>query len=418
MKCAKKIISIALVLMLALSAMVLPTSAAEPVVTVDVIPEYQGQIRGYDYYKFSVYLDSTLSLSAYQMSITWDNSVWQMLRASNFADQAAFIANMCIDQDDTKNIMYTSSDAYINYGGGNWDYGSEGGYSLMPGDGTPPTFAKISDDLLGTELKDAGYTGLYTTWMVDSTDEYLCLSGGTLNGYNAPTSGKQMVISWYMRLKDGVQPGTYEVGFNAKQLSRLTATYCTEDAITAPVAGKNVKSITQDQVTYTNAMVKVGEAGPVVTKTQAEVKMTLNEDKTAVDYAAAPFQFRVISSISEEDWNTYFGGNGQNINAVGFVAYKGDGAFDMETAKSVAMGGSVADYQAAKTDYIQKRDGQPANFGARIDFTARENVKDVTYIAFVQYDTDQYAFYDTSYSVALNQNYDTIVRDYAGFINA
>ena len=155
----------------------------------------------------------------------------------------------------------------------------------MPGDGTPPTFAKISDDLLGTELKDAGYTGLYTTWMVDSTDEYLCLSGGTLIGYNAPTSGKQRVISWYMRLKDGVQPGTYEVGFNAKQLSRLTATYCTEDAITAPVAGKNVKSITQDQVTYTNAMVKVGEAGPVVTKTQAEVKMTLNEERNLSQWA-------------------------------------------------------------------------------------------------------------------------------------
>ena len=159
-------------------------------------------------------------------------------------------------------------------------------------------------------------------------------------------------------------------------------------------------------------------AGPAVTKTQAEVKMTLNEEKTAVDYAAAPFQFRVISSISEDDWNTYFNGDGSNIESVGFVAYKGDGAFDMETAKSVAMGGSAADYQAAKTDYIQKVDGQAANFGARIDFTARENVKDVTYIAFVQYDTDQYAFYDTSYSVALNTNYDTIVRDYAGFINA
>lgn len=157
-------------------------------------------------------------------------------------------------------------------------------------------------------------------------------------------------------------------------------------------------------------------AGPAVTKTQAEVKMTLNEEKTAVDYAAAPFQFRVISSISEDDWNTYFNGDGSNINSVGFVAYKGDGAFDMETAKSVAMGGSAADYQAAKTDYIQKVDGQPANFGARIDFTARENVKDVTYIAFVQYDTDQYAFYDTSFDADLNSNYDDIVSQYAGFI--
>lgn len=418
MKCAKKIISVALVLMLALSAMVLPTSAAEPVIKADVVAEYQGQTSGgYDYYKFSVYLDSTLSLSTYQLNITWDNAVWQMLRATNFADQSAFIANMCIDKNDTNNIMYQASDAYATYGGGNWDYGgSDGGYVLMPGDGTAPTLAKVSNTNMGAELTEAGYTGLYSTWMIDFTDSYMALSGGTLNGYNSPVSGRQMVLSWYMRLKDGVQPGNYEVGFNAKQLYRLTGTYNTEDAVESDLVGKNFKSIAPEQVTYTNAIVKVGEAGPAVTKTQAEVKMTLNEEKTAVDYAAAPFQFRVISSISEDDWNTYFNGDGSNINSVGFVAYKGDGAFDMETAKSVAMGGSAADYQAAKTDYIQKVDGQPANFGARIDFTARENVKDVTYIAFVQYDTDQYAFYDTSFDADLNSNYDDIVSQYAGFI--
>ena len=418
MKCAKKIISVALVLMLALSAMVLPTSAAEPVIKADVVAEYQGQTSGgYDYYKFSVYLDSTLSLSTYQLNITWDNAVWQMLRATNFADQSAFIANMCIDKNDTNNIMYQASYAYATYGGGNWDYGgSDGGYVLMPGDGTAPTLAKVSNTNMGAELTEAGYTGLYSTWMIDFTDSYMALSGGTLNGYNSPVSGRQMVLSWYMRLKDGVQPGNYEVGFNAKQLYRLTGTYNTEDAVESDLVGKNFKSIAPEQVTYTNAIVKVGEAGPAVTKTQAEVKMTLNEEKTAVDYAAAPFQFRVISSISEDDWNTYFNGDGSNINSVGFVAYKGDGAFDMETAKSVAMGGSAADYQAAKTDYIQKVDGQPANFGARIDFTARENVKDVTYIAFVQYDTDQYAFYDASFDADLNSNYDDIVSRYAGFI--
>lgn len=417
MKSAKKILSVALVLMLALSVMVLPTSAAEPVVKADVVAEYQGQTSGgYDYYKFSVYLDSTLSLSAYQMNITWDSAVWQMLRATNFADQSAFVANMCIDKTDPENIMYDKSEAYQNYGGGNWDYGSDDGYVLMPYDGTQPTFAKISNDNMGVELTDAGYTGLYSTWMVDFTDSYMTLSGGTMNGYDSPTSGRQMVLSWYMRLKDDVAPGSYEVGFNAKQFARLTGTYNTMDAVESDLVGVNKWSIAPEHVTYTNAVVKVGEAGPAVTKTQAEVKMTLNEDQTAVDYAAAPFQFRVISSISEDDWNTYFNGDGSNINSVGFVAYKGDGAFDMETAKSVAMGGSAADYQAAKTDYIQKVDGQPANFGARIDFTARENVKDVTYIAFVQYDTDQYAFYDTSFDADLNSNYDDIVSQYAGFI--
>lgn len=168
------------------------------------------------------------------------------------------------------------------------------------------------------------------------------------------------------------------------------------------------------------ATATIGEAapaGPAVTKSNAEVKMVLNAEKNAVDFSAdKAFQFRVTSSISEEDWNTYFGGNGQNINAVGFVAYNGDGAFDMETAKSVAKGGSAAGYTAATTDYIQKVDGQPANFGARIDFTARENVKDVTYIAFVQYDTDQFAFYDTSFDADLNSNYDKLVSQYASFI--
>lgn len=232
------------------------------------------------------------------------------------------------------------------------------------------------------------------------------------------------IVEVYLRLNDSANPDGAKFSFGIGQgTSSKSVAYDANPTLdkfyvlqtSKPTNILDLSSIPTPDYTYTAAPVVTG---PAVTKTQAEVKMTLNEEKTAVDYAVAPFQFRVISSISEDDWNTYFNGDGSNINSVGFVAYKGDGAFDMETAKSVAMGGSAADYQAAKTDYIQKVDGQAANFGARIDFTARENVKDVTYIAFVQYDTDQYAFYDTSYSAALNQNYDTIVRDYAGFINA
>lgn len=419
MKCAKKIISVALVLMLALSVMILPTSAAEPVIKADVVAEYQGQTSsGYDYYKFSVYLDSTLSLSTYQLNITWDDAVWQMLRATNFADQSAFIANMCIDKNDTNNIMYQASDAYATYGGGNWDYGgSDGGYVLMPGDGTAPTFAKVSNTNMGAELTDAGYTGLYSTWMIDFTDSYMALSGGTLNGYNSPVSGRQMVLSWYMRLKDGVQPGNYEVGFNAKQLYRLTGTYNTEDAVESDLVGKNFKSIAPEQVTYTNAIVKVGEAGPAVAKAKSQVKMT----PIAADKVADAFDFRVTSAISDADWDTYFantaaGGNNA-ITKVGFVAYKGTDGFDLETAKSVAKGGSAAGYDVATTDYIQKADdSSDAYFGAIIKVTSAETRSDATYIAFVEY-TDaegatQYAFYDAAEQALLNTNYTTIVNDY------
>lgn len=418
MKFVKKIISVALVLMLALSAMVLPTSAAEPVITAEVVPEYQGQIRGYDYYKFSVYLDSTLSLVTYQLNITWDNSVWQMLRVSNKADQSAFLANMCIDQDDPENNMYGNNETYATYGGGNWDYpGSPNGYALMPGDGTPPTFAKISNDNMGVELTDAGYTGLYSTWMGDATDDYLSLSGGSLNGFNSPVSGRQMVLSWYMRLKDGVQPGTYEVGFNAKQFARLAGTYCTEDAVAALSVGKNKASIAPQHVTYKNAMVKVGEAGPVVAKSKAEVKMTPNSPTTVED----AFQFRVTSVITDADWDTYFantaaGGNSA-ITKLGFVAYKGTDGFDMETAKSVAKGDTAAGYDVATTTYVQKEsDTSDAYFGAIIQITSAETRSDATYIAYVEY-TDaegatQYAFYDAAQTALLDTNYDTIVGNY------
>ena len=421
MKKFSKILSVALVLVLALSVMVLPTTAAEPVIKADVVAEYQGKTtKGQDYYKFSVYVDSTLSLGAFQCNITWDQSAFTLVRATNINTDAPTFNALVMNRTDPENILYKYTPSYADYGMDNgMMFEHEGigdGYAFMPADAAAPTVAVISNTNMGETLTAAGYTGVYMAWMNAFTDSYLNVSGGSLNGANAPSSGKQMIMSWYMRVADGAQPGKYEVGFNAQQLFRLTGTYCTEDAIASKDIGVNKKSITQDQVTYTNAMVTIGEEGPAVTKTQAEVKMTLNEEKTAVDYAAAPFQFRVISSISEDDWNTYFNGDGSNIESVGFVAYKGDGAFDMETAKSVAMGGSSADYQAAKTDYIQKVEGQAANFGARIDFTARENVKDVTYIAFVQYDTDQYAFYDTSYSVALNQNYDSIVSQYAGFI--
>lgn len=165
-------------------------------------------------------------------------------------------------------------------------------------------------------------------------------------------------------------------------------------------------------------------AGPVVSKNAAQVKMTLNDEKTApVISAANPFSLRVISEISEEDWNSYFeptvvdGKVTTNIKRVGIVGYKGDGTFDMATAVEVAKGADVADYQAADTTYIQKKDGESAKFGARIDFKAQGNIKDVTYVAFVEYGNGEYAFYAEPATAKLLTNYETIVNSYIGFVN-
>lgn len=160
-------------------------------------------------------------------------------------------------------------------------------------------------------------------------------------------------------------------------------------------------------------------AGPVVAKAKSQVKMTATSATTVAD----EFSFRVISKISDSDWDTYFKNTGvagaktDYITAVGMVAYKGAAAFDAETAKKVVAGTPAADYSAAKTDYISKaNDTADAQFGAIIKAKHSTLTNDVTYMGFVQYvdasGNAQTIFYETAGTAALSTNYDTIVNNY------
>ncbi len=164
----------------------------------------------------------------------------------------------------------------------------------------------------------------------------------------------------------------------------------------------------------------VGTAGPAVTKAKSQVKMTATSATTVAD----EFSFRVISKISDSDWDTYFKNTGvagattDYITAVGMVAYKGAAAFDADTAKKVVAGtSSDADYSAAKTDYISKvSDTADAEFGAIIKAKHSTLNNDVTYMGFVQYvdasGNAQTIFYETAGTAALSTSYDTIVNAY------
>lgn len=160
-------------------------------------------------------------------------------------------------------------------------------------------------------------------------------------------------------------------------------------------------------------------AGPVVAKAKSQVKMTATSATTVAD----EFSFRVISKISDSDWDTYFKNTGvagattDCITAVGMVAYKGAAAFDAETAKRVVAGESVADYTAATTDYISKvSDTADAEFGAIIKANHSTLKNDVTYMGFVQYvdasGNAQTIFYETAGTAALSTNYNNIVSAY------
>lgn len=160
-------------------------------------------------------------------------------------------------------------------------------------------------------------------------------------------------------------------------------------------------------------------AGPVVAKAKSQVKMTATSATTVAD----EFSFRVISKISDSDWDTYFKNTGvagattDYITAVGMVAYKGAAAFDAETAKKVVAGTPAAGYSAASTDYISKvSDTADAEFGAIIKANHSTLTNDVTYMGFVQYvdasGNAQTIFYETAGTAALSTNYDTIVNAY------
>lgn len=159
-------------------------------------------------------------------------------------------------------------------------------------------------------------------------------------------------------------------------------------------------------------------AGPAVSKAKSQVKMTAISATTVAD----EFSFRVISKISDSDWDTYFKNTGvagattDYITAVGMVAYKGT-AFDADTAKKVVAGTPAENYTAASTDYISKvSDTADAEFGAIIKANHSTLNNDVTYMGFVKYvdasGNAQTIFYETAGTAALSTNYDNIVSKY------
>lgn len=187
---------------------------------------------------------------------------------------------------------------------------------------------------------------------------------------------------------------------------------------TGSTTPKNVASIDTSKGNIM-ANMPAAPAGPAVTKAKSQVKMTATSATTVAD----EFSFRVISKISDSDWDTYFKNTGvagattDYITAVGMVAYKGAAAFDAETAKKVVAGTPAEDYAAASTDYISKvSDTADAEFGAIIKANHSTLKNDVTYMGFVQYvdasGNAQTIFYETAGTAALSTNYDTIVNAY------
>ncbi len=227
-------------------------------------------------------------------------------------------------------------------------------------------------------------------------------------------------IQFELKLRDDIADGTpVNVAITSGSITCRPA----QTAFKAFLDG-STKNVSPAVDTYdvsaavSSATVGTVAAAPVLTKTSAQVKMTPNSATTVED----AFQFRVVSKISDADWNTYFANTGvadattNAITSVGFVAYKGTEGFSLDTAKAVAAGTAADGYSVATTDYIQHTDGADAQFGCRLEITSAETRSDVTYVAFAQYvdasGAAQVVFYDAAYEALLATNYTGIVASY------
>lgn len=277
----------------------------------------------------------------------------------------------------------------------------------------PVTSSAVVHNAIAAALEETGEDALYDASFVVAGIWDTATGIPSAQGFKF-TSAETPQITFQMKVLEDAAPGT------------TSALAITQGAINTPLRmylkhPDNTKVASEDydlsQATANFTIASDEPAGPVVAKSKAEVKMTPNSPTTVED----AFQFRVTSVITDADWDTYFantaaGGNSA-ITKLGFVAYKGTDGFDMETAKSVAKGGTAAGYDVATTTYVQKEsDTSDAYFGAIIQITSAETRSDATYIAYVEY-TDaegatQYAFYDAAQTALLDTNYQTIVDSY------
>lgn len=273
------------------------------------------------------------------------------------------------------------------------------------------------DNIAGGDTLDSGHDWNKVT--------VLSVGDDLLTGFDA-TAGVDL-FTFQMKISDTAADGDYVVGFNIGSYINLNG--CVNDQTCGGVYGYDEESAGMDygygttvNYGFTNATIHIGSAAaaPVLSAAGRQVKMDV-VNNAVVEHTE---QLRVVSSISNDDWNTYFANTTDEaattnkLVEVGIVATQG--AFNMGDAQDAAKLGKGAhgDYTVATTTYIQNT-GSDYRFGARIEY--QTNVFDTTYVAFAKYlnaeGAEAYVFYDASYALAFAKDYSTITADYIAFLN-
>ena len=402
MRTAKRVLAIVMVLTMLCAFFVLPASAAEAA-TIKLTATQTASSP--DIYKVTVSTQCNMTLQNMNMIILFDKTAFKLIRNTGAANTTAANANGYLKEGDmADDQMYDGSLEHPVYGTNVDAFHPGYGYAYGVGSGSFNFQVKPAAAAYGT-LSQATWQAMLFDWTANLDDNALLFN----------CASEKPVFSFYLQKLDTAADGNYEVGI-IDGCKVPVIVYDTSNAVDTMASANGAKAT----ISVQNATITLGSAGPAVAKSKAEVKMTPNSATTVED----AFSFRVTSVITDADWDAYFANSADStatknaIKSVGFVAYKGTTGFNLDTAKAVAQGTTLAaGYDVATTNYIQKVDDtSAAYFGCRLNITSAATRSDVTYVAFVQYldatGNTAYAFYDAEQQALLATNYDTIVSSY------
>lgn len=421
MKRHTRVFSVVMALVLMLSIVVIPVSAGNPAdAHVSFELELQPVVGELDakgnksedngIYKLIVYVTSDVRLSSILMDVTYDNTkflpvlgaasgtkLWTRTatqgkliasnRAGELLDETAYYADGTVETDPSmadfadywgpshsSMSAYLSKFEYLKEGAASWTY-KPCDKSLEVGQCTHEPMAEIYFKLTAGQSAEGAVFGFGT----------------------------------------GVGTSSKSVGFNANPVAGKFHDMATADFTNI----LPLSAIGTPDYTYTPA----APAGPVVEKTIGQIRMTPTSPTTV----APEFEFRIISSISSQDWIDYFSNTGTDvtdtncITSVGMVAYTGPkDDYDRATAEAVAKSGaSQGAYIYGASTYIHHVDGEAATFGAILKCNSDTLANDPICLGFVNYadgeKAPQTAFYADTYTAPLVTDYNGCV---AAYLNA
>lgn len=403
MKSTKKILAVILALVLSLSAFSVVAMAGpeDPVqVTVDITTTKTDKVstKGDPVYQVDAYIDSSHSLTAFQLRITFDKNYFYAVNSKTLGFMPAPGEFAAITDAADDNIFSPNSTVYTNnefcadgyYMGP--DCSPADGYSIYASSSAPSITKCNSADL----ALPNNYVGFALAQKANYGDSYLLVSGGHSSGNMAsPTRGRVKVFSAYIAPKATTPDGSYTIGIQPGQDGKFGGAYCINDVVDTKSVGDmkyTTKSVRPENVTINSATITLGEVAPTtgkLTKTAAFVK-EVNGDA---------FKLKVRSSITEADMNELLAAKSladvkTGVTSVGFVVTNDATWTEAEAVKAIkgeALTGS-ARYAAGKTNVVYQADGK-YNFGAILD-SSRTNLGDgVKYRAFIEFADGSYEFY-------------------------